>query len=262
MSLYISNYLLLNREKSNSDIRSMRFFNRVRFTILARTVLLIIVLFILAKLMGKKQVSQLNLFDYIIGITIGSIAADVSLDLEKDLIAGSLCLIVYGLFSVFISYVTMNSLKARRFFVGVPTILIENNKIIEGGLKKAKLDVNELLAEARSQGYFKLEDIEYAIMETNGSVSFMPINSNSPATKGDVKAKINKESLVANVIIDSKLLEKNLKEMHKDKKWLDKILKTQGYDKYDNIMLATLDINDKVIVYEKNVKSKKNSVLE
>ena len=230
--------------------------------ILFRTLIIIVILFILAKLMGKKQISQLNLFDYIIGITIGSIAADISLDLEKNLVAGLVCLSIYGLFSILVSYITMKNIKARRFLNGVPTILIENNKIIEDGLKKAKLDINELLAEARSQGYFKLEDIEYAIMETNGSVSFMPINSSSPATKKDVNVKVNKESLVANVIIDSKLLDENLKEMHKDKKWLDSVLKVQGYNSYDNILLATLDINDKVIVYKKNIKSKKNSVLE
>lgn len=230
--------------------------------ILGRALLMTVILFVLTKLMGKKQISQLNFFDYIIGITIGNIVADISLDLEKGLIAGLICLVSFGLFSVLISYVTMKSLSLRRFFIGVPTILIENNKIIEGGLRKAKLDVNELLAEARSQGYFKLEDIEYAIMETNGSVSFMPVNSSSPATKKDVNAKISKESLVANVIIDSKLLEENLSEMHKDKKWLDSVLKVQGFSNYDDIMLATLDINDKVVVYKKNIKSKKNSVLE
>lgn len=230
--------------------------------VLGRTILLIIILFFLTKLMGKKQISQLNLFDYIIGITIGSIVADVSLDLSKDLISGIFCLVLFGFFSVLISYITINCLVLRRFIYGVPTILIENNKIIEGGLKKSKLDVNELLAEARSHGYFKLEDIEYAIMETNGNISFMPVNSSSPATKKDINVKISKESLVANVIIDSKLLDENLKEMHKDKKWLDSVLKIQGYNNYDDILLATLDINDKVIVYEKNIKSKKNSVLE
>lgn len=230
--------------------------------VLVRTLLMIIILFILVKLMGKKQVSQMNLFDYLIGITIGSIVADISLDIEKNLISGIVCLVIYGILSVFISYVTMKNIKLRRFLIGVPTVLIENNKIIEGGLKKSKLDINELLSEARSQGYFKLEDIEYAIMETNGNISFMPVSSSSPATKKDVNAKIRKESLVANVIIDSKLLEENLKEMHKDKKWLDNVLKVQGYNNYSNIMLATLDINDKVVVYKKNIKSKKNSVLE
>ena len=127
--------------------------------VLGRTILMTVILFILVKLIGKKQVSQLNLFDYLIGITIGSIVADISLDLEKILVSGVFCLISYGLLSIFVSYITMKNITARRFFFGVPTILIENNKIIEGGLKKAKLDVNELLAEARSQGYFNLEDI-------------------------------------------------------------------------------------------------------
>ena len=229
---------------------------------LGRTVLIFIILFFLVKLMGKKQVSEMNLFDYLIGITIGNIVGEISLDIEKDLVAGICCLFIYGLLSVFISYLTIKNIRIRRFVYGVPTVLIENNKIIEGGLRKAKIDVSELLSEARSQGYFKLEDIEYAIMETNGKISFMPVNSSSPATKKDVNAKINKESLVANVIIDSVLLEKNLKEMNKNKKWLDSVLKTRGYKNYDNILLATLDINDKVIIYRKNIKSKKNSVLE
>ena len=230
--------------------------------VIYRTILVLVVLFFLAKLMGKKQVSQLNLFDYIIGITIGSIAADISLDIDKNLVSGLICLFIYGLFSFLVSYITMKSLKLRRFIVGVPTVLIENNKIIQSGLKKTKLDVNDLLAEARCQGYFKLEDIEYAIMETNGRVSFMPISDKQPLVKKDMNIKANKDSLVANVIIDSKLLEDNLMQMNKDKKWLDSVLKVQGYNNYDNIMLATLDINDKVIVYKKNIKSKKSSVLE
>lgn len=230
--------------------------------VFVRTVFFIVVLFFLTKLMGKKQISQLNFFDYIVGITIGSIVADISLDLEKNFIEGLICLLLFGLFSFLMSYITMHSIKFRRFINGVPTILIENNKIIEDGLKKSKLDVNELLSEARSQGYFKLEDIEYAIMETNGNISFMPVGDSSPATKKDVNVRVSKESLVANVIIDSKLLEKNLKEMDKNKKWLDGVLKVQGFNNYDDIMLATLDINDKVVVYKKNIKSKKNSVLE
>lgn len=230
--------------------------------IFGRTILVLVILFVLTKVMGKKQVSQLSLFDYIIGITIGSIAADISLDIEKNLLSGVVSLGIYALFSVGVSYVTMRSMCLRRFIIGVPTILIENNKIIEDGLRKTKLDVNDLLTEARSQGYFKLEDIDFAIMETNGKISFMPKDMNAPVVKKDINAKVSKDGLVANVIIDSKLLEKNLKEMHKDKKWLDGVLRVLGYENYDNIMLATLDINDKVVVYRKNVKSKKSSVLE
>lgn len=232
------------------------------FNVSLRTVFILVVLFILTKLMGKKQVSQLNNFDYIIGITIGSIAADISLDIEKNLLSGLISLGIYALFSIIISYVTMHSIKLRRYIIGVPTILIENNKIIESGLKKSKIDVNALLAESRGAGYFKLEDIEYAVMETNGKISFMPKDSVSPVLKKDISTKIEKSSLVANVIIDSKVLDKNLSDMNKDKKWLDSNLKVLGYNNYDNIMLATLDINDKLKVYRKDVKSKRNSILE
>ena len=119
--------------------------------IFGRTILVLILLFILTKIMGKKQVSQLSLFDYIIGITIGSIAADISLDIEKNLMFGIISLCTYSVMSIIVSYVTMKSISLRRFIIGVPTILIENNKIIEGGLKKAKIDVNDLLTESRSQ---------------------------------------------------------------------------------------------------------------
>lgn len=127
--------------------------------ILGRSVLVLIILFFSTKLLGKKQISQLSLYDYIVGITIGSVVADISLDIEKDIIAGLSCLFVYIFFSYFVSFISLKSIKLRRFFLGVPTILIERGKIIESGLKKSKIDVNELLAEARLSGYFDISGL-------------------------------------------------------------------------------------------------------
>ena len=213
-------------------------------------------------MVGKKQISQLNLFDYIVGITIGSIAADISLDLEKDLMAGLVSLFLYGIIAYLISLLTMKSIKARRFFTGVPTVLVENSKIIESGLKKTKIDINELLAEARIAGYFDLDEIEYAIMEVNGNISFLPKDREKPITKKDVNLKSVDTGLTANVIIDGKYMKNNMKAIGKNKKWLDHELKILGYDNYDNILLATVDINYKILVYRKDVKPDKNTVLE
>ena len=213
-------------------------------------------------MVGKKQISQLNLFDYIVGITIGSIAADISLDLEKDLLAGLVSLFLYGIIAYLISLLTMKSIKARRFFTGVPTVLVENSKIIESGLKKTKIDINELLAEARIAGYFDLDEIEYAIMEVNGNISFLPKDREKPITKKDVNLKSVDTGLTANVIIDGKYMKNNMKAIGKNKKWLDHELKILGYDNYDNILLATVDINYKILVYRKDVKPDKNTVLE
>lgn len=108
-----------------------------------RTILALVILFLVAKMMGKKQISQLNIFDYIIGITIGSIAADISLDLEKNLLSGILAMFLYGLVSYVISIVTLRSIPLRRIFNGVPTVLVEKGKIIQSGFDKSKIDINE-----------------------------------------------------------------------------------------------------------------------
>ena len=227
-----------------------------------RTILVLIILFFITKMMGKKQISELNFFDYVVGITIGSIAADISLDIEKDMIAGIAALFIYGFISYIISFVSIKSILARRFFIGVPTVLVEKGKIIESGLKKSKIDVNDLLMEARENGYFNLDKIDYALMEVNGNISFLPKEKEKPVTKKDMKIKCSNEGLTVNAIIDSKYMVNNMKAINKDKEWLDHELKVNGYDNYDNILLATIDNNYKVTIYEKNVKPDKNTVLE
>lgn len=227
-----------------------------------RTILILIILFFITKMMGKKQISELNFFDYVVGITIGSIAADISLDIEKDMIAGIAALFIYGFISYIISFVSIKSILARRFFIGVPTVLVEKGKIIESGLKKSKIDVNDLLMVARENGYFNLDEIDYALMEVNGNISFLPKEKEKPVTKRDMKIKCSNEGLTVNAIIDSKYMANNMKAINKDKEWLDHELKVNGYDNYDNILLATIDNNYKVTIYEKNVKPDKNTVLE
>ena len=227
-----------------------------------RTILVLVILFFITKMMGKKQISELNFFDYVVGITIGSIAADISLDIEKDMIAGIAALFIYGGISYIISLVSMKSILARRFFIGVPTVLVEKGKIIESGLRKAKIDVNDLLMEARENGYFNLDEIDYALMEVNGNISFLPKEKEKPVTKKDMKIKCSNEGLTVNGIIDGKYMVNNMKAINKDKEWLDHELKVNGYDNYDNILLATIDNNYKVTIYEKNVKPDKNTVLE
>ena len=232
------------------------------FNICFRTILVLIILFFITKMMGKKQISELNFFDYVVGITIGSIAADISLDIEKNMIAGIAALFIYGFISYIISFVSIKSILARRFFIGVPTVLVEKGKIIESGLKKSKIDVNDLLMEARENGYFNLDEIDYALMEVNGNISFLPKEKEKPVTKKNMKIKCSNEGLTVNAIIDSKYMVNNMKAINKDKEWLDHELKVNGYDNYDNILLATIDNNYKVTIYEKNVKPDKNTVLE
>ena len=229
--------------------------NNELLVVIGRTLLVLVILFFLTKCMGKKQVSQMNIFDYLIGITIGSIAADISLDIKKNIIAGIISLIIYGLSGIIVTYLTLKNIRIRRLFSGVPTILIENGKIIEKNLFKEGIDINDLQEEARQSGYFDLSKVNYAVLETSGKISFLAYAKEEPVTKKDMKIKTKDESLCANIIIDGILLENNLKYMKKDKKWLARELTKRGYKDYKKILLFTLDNNDSITIYDKNISS-------
>lgn len=222
----------------------------------------LVTLFLVTKMLGKKQVSQLSLFDYVIGISIGNFAAEMTINLETNEINGILAVVIFGLVAYAVSYLTMKSINLRRFFMGTPTILIQNGKILEDNLRKVKFDINDMLEEVRSAGYFDLSQVEYAIMEVNGDLSILPKSEYRPLTPKDMNLKVNKESICANVIIDSKVMHKNLENMNKDEKWLFKELKVKGYSDTSKILLATLNIDEKLIIYEKNNDLKSKDVFE
>ena len=232
------------------------------FDTIIRALVSLTALFLVTKLLGKKQVSQLSLFDYVIGISIGNFAAEMTINVESQYANGLTAILVFGLIAYLVSYLTMKSIVLRRFFMGTPTILIQNGKIIEKNLKKVKFDINDLLEECRGSGYFDLSQIEYALMEANGKLSILPKGEYLPVTVKDMNLKPIKQELVANIIIDSRIMHNNLKNMKKDNAWLEKALKLKGYKTLDNILLATLDNNDKFIVYERNNHDNIHNVLE
>lgn len=227
-----------------------------------RALLSLITLFLIAKMLGAKQVSQLSLFDYVIGISIGNFAAEMTINLESQYLNGILAVVVFGFVAYFVSFLTMKSIKLRRFFMGTPTIVIQKGKLLESNLKKLKLDVNDLLEECRCNGYFNIEEIEYAIMEVNGNISILPKGKYKPVVIQDLDLEVPKQGLCANVIIDGKLMSNNLKIALKDEAWLLNEINKQGYDDYSKILLATLYINGKLTVYERNLHETPKNFLE
>lgn len=227
-----------------------------------RAISSLITLFLVTKMLGKKQVSQLSLFDYVIGISIGNFAAEMTINLESNELNGILAVIIFGVVAYIVSWITMKSIFLRRFFMGTPTILIQNGKILEDNLRKVKFDINDMLEEVRGAGYFDLSQVEYAVMEVNGNLSVLPKPEYRPLTPKDMNLKVNRESICANVIIDSKIMHKNLHNMNKDEKWLFKELKVKGYTDTAKILLATLDIDEKLTIYEKNNGVKSKDVFE
>ncbi|MDF2685806.1 MAG: hypothetical protein K0S55_987, partial [Clostridia bacterium] len=133
----------------------------------------VIVLFLLCKLIGPRLISQMDYYDYIVGITIGSIAAEMAVGHDLPFYIPVIAMVVYAVFTILISILTDKSIIIRRFFSGTPIFLIYKGNIIESNLKKSHYDLNNLLSVCRSNGYFDISKIEYAIMEETGKISFL-----------------------------------------------------------------------------------------
>ncbi len=228
--------------------------------VILRCLISLVTLFFVTKMIGKKQVSQFSLFDYVIGISIGNFAAEMALNLDSDYMHGTIAVIVFGIVAYLVSILTLKNLKLRRFFIGDPTIIIEDGKILYKNLKKTKFDINDLLEECRINGYFDIQEIDYALMEANGKISFLAKPDFQKPTNKDLNINKEKTGLCANLIIDGKIIYESLKIMHKDEKWLKHEIKVKGY-KLQDIILATLDLKENFIVYGKNVNSKTYDIL-
>ena len=232
------------------------------FDVTLRAILSLITLFLITKMLGKKQVSQLSLFDYVIGISIGNFAAEMTINLESDYLHGILAVVIFGIVAYLVSILTMKSIHLRRYFMGTPTLLIQDGKLLEQNMKKVKYDVNDLLEQCRTNGYFDLSEIKYALMEANGTLSILPFETERPLKVKDMEIKPKKEGLCANVIIDGKVMPNNLKNCNKDETWLKKELKIKGYTDLQQFLLATVDVNEKLQVYERNLEEKVKDTLE
>lgn len=226
-----------------------------------RALISLVALFLITKLLGKKQVSQLSLFDYVIGISIGNFAAEVTINLEAEWINGVVAVLIFGVVAYLVSILTMKSIVARRFFMGAPTVVIQNGKIIKESLKRVKFDINDLLEECRNNDVFDLNQINYALMEANGKLSILLKPEYLPLTPNDMKVKVNKNGLVANIIIDKKIMKNNLSQMGKDEKWLMKELKVKGVS-LEDVLLGTLDIDDKLTIYKQKENENVKNILE
>ena len=226
-----------------------------------RSLISLLTLFLITKLIGKKQVSQLSLFDYVIGISIGNFAAEMIINLESNEIYGILAVIIFGVISYLVSIFTMKSIRLRRFLTSSPTVLIQNGNISKEGLKKVRFDLNDLLEVLRCKGYFDISQVEYALMEANGEVSILPkVEYRSVITK-DLNLKLNKEELVANVVIDKRIMTVILERMNKSKAWLMHELEIKGI-KLEDVLLATLDSNEKLTIYKQKIDEKIKNILE
>lgn len=208
----------------------------------------LVFMFLLTKLMGHKQVAQMSVFDYVEGITLGSIAAELATELETPW-RPALAMAVWGLAGLLISVLTSKSLKARRSINGKPEILMEHGVIHREALQRAKLDLSEFLAACRTAGYFDIRDVETAVLESNGAVNILPLEGKRPLTPQDNRIQPAQSFLPTPLIMDGEVLEGNLRSLGADLTWLRKQLDAQHIKNPQEVFLALCDHDMVLTVY-------------
>ncbi|PKG25568.1 DUF421 domain-containing protein [Niallia nealsonii] len=207
-----------------------------------RALLIIISLFFITKLLGKKQLSKLSFFEYIVGITVGDIAGSISMDSALNMKEGIISIIIWTSIPLIISFFSLRSKRFRDFVEGTPTIFIKNGNLIEEHLRKEKYSLDELLEQLRTKSIFRVEDIEFATLEANGELSVLLKKSKQPLLVEDMIDTPPVEKEVYSIIMDGKLNDKAMDKCKLSKKWVESALNKRGL-LLEEVFLAQVDHN-------------------
>ncbi|ADL69694.1 protein of unknown function DUF421 [Thermoanaerobacterium thermosaccharolyticum DSM 571] len=216
-----------------------------------RTLILYFLVVVVMRIMGKQQIGQLQPYELVVAIMIADLVAVPMQNKGIPLLTGIIPILTLLISQLFLSYISMKSLRGREMICGKPTVLIDKGKILTKELQKERYNINDLLEELRVMGYPNIADVEYAILETNGCLSVIPKVDKRPVTPNDLNLTPQYEGLPLPIIIDGKIIHKNMEMANVDMKWLNDQLKMWNVNNIENIILASLDPNNILTVYKK-----------
>ena len=216
--------------------------------VIVRSIIAFFSLLIFARLLGKQQISQLTFFDYIAGITIGSIAATLTTDLTSRSWPHWVGLFMWTLLVLIAQWGTLKGRKLSKYIDGEPAIVIFKGKIMENTMKKFRYRTTDLLQQLRLKGVFDINEVEYAILETDGQLSFLKRAEVQPVTPKDIGLVTSYKGVSTQVIYDGKIIEENLKYIEKNEEWLLNQIRAHGYGKFNEVFLALVDESNNMFI--------------
>lgn len=218
--------------------------------IFVRALILYIIVLIAIRLMGKREIGQLQPFELVVTIMIADLASVPMQDIGIPLLHGIIPILALLVGQLILSMINIKSGVARRIISGKPTVLISNGKIIEKKLKAQKYTMDGLLEQLRVSGYTNIADVEYAILETSGEISIIPKTESLPATKKDMNIKTEKAGYFRPVVIDGSYIEGNIEDLKISKEQVDGILKNNKLSLEDTFLFLK-DENGKTYIQKK-----------
>ncbi|QGG47536.1 YetF domain-containing protein [Heliorestis convoluta] len=205
-------------------------------------------LLLFTRLLGRQLISQMTLFEYVVGITIGSLAADMTLAGSDNFWDGALALAVWIVLPILLGWFTLRSFWLRKIVEGEPSIIIVNGTIDKQALQRHRFNLDDLLSNLREQGVFNLHDIEFAILETDGSVSVLQKSQKRPVTPEDLHLSTSYTGLPTTLLEDGQIIEHRLREIRLSKEWLLTQLRNRGIKDINEVFIAQIDTEGKLYV--------------
>ncbi|MCM3586577.1 DUF421 domain-containing protein [Mesobacillus maritimus] len=224
------------------------------YELFLRITLGFLVLFGLARIMGRKEISQMTFFNFVSAMAIGSIAANLVVNQTLSIRYGVLALVGWTIFTLAMDFIDIKSKRGRRITTGDPIIVIKDGQIVEQALRKSRLDMDSLNSMLRQKNIFALADVNYAIFEANGKLSVMPKEAKTPATKEDVKSITMTNAIypmATQVISDGHVITNNLNKLHLDENWLQQQLKQAGFDSVEDVFFAEVQKDGSLFIDKK-----------
>ncbi|WP_345238971.1 DUF421 domain-containing protein [Pontibacillus salipaludis] len=223
--------------------------------VVVRVIFSFFTLLIFTRVLGKQEVGQLTFFDYINGITIGSIAANLATDLSATTWGHWVGLTGYALLTMILQVISMKSRYLGKVLEGEPTVVVKDGKILEDNLKKMRIKVGELMMLLRQRGVFNITDVEFALIEVNGKLSVLPKSQYLPVTPSDLRILTNEGGIATELIQEGQLIPQNLQQKNVTQEWIEEQLKQQGIDQIEDVFYALYLPNGKLYVdlYEEQV---------
>jgi len=219
--------------------------------VVARTLILYLIVVVIMRIMGKRQIGQLQPFELVIAIMISELASVPMQNTGIPLVNGIIPILTLLIAQLTLSFIGIKSTKARAIICGRPTVLVENGKIKESHLRKEMYTINDLMEQLRFNSIQNVGDVEYGILETNGQLSVLLKSEKRPATPEDLGINPPREEFSRDVIIDGKLIGRTLEKLHLKREWLDEALKEHGVNDYRQVFYAYIDSNMKLHLQKK-----------
>jgi len=220
-------------------------------SVLIRTVLAFVTLFVVARLLGKQQLSQLTFYEYITGITMGDIAASIAIDAGRSPLYYMLALVAFAALTLGTGVITEKSRPLRKLIEGEPVVLVHNGKILEHNMAKSGYNMENLMMQLRERDAFDIREVEFAIAETDGYLTVLKKSQNRPVTPADLGIDTKYEGIPSEIIVDGQVIHQNLKQNHLDEAWLIARLQSMGYNSPQEIPYASLDSEGNLYVDDK-----------